>query len=729
MSSRAIRKLQNDEDLLESILAKTAVSNQNGAKKTQPKGNSVKKQGNIFQFMDLNDNDNDSDADSDHFKKDTASVVSQEKMEEPVVKLATKSQKKKNKKKQKKTKKQQQHISNLDSDTDNLNDDEDLDKLLLQFKQNDYNDSKKAKRKKKGNNLAESDEGDDEFFTASESENEIEDISDYFPPKIINDSILTDNHFSKFPIKYLKHCTEFFNQDMKKLDAHSEFKLLFDDLSAESLDDIDSMSSVSISPQQLKQIQKLRRMVRNWDGKDHRSVPNGPGGSVRRLQFTKIRQDWLPTPRGELNLKNLSKDDLIEWQLWQRPDDWKDVIELDLKKLSNSIKFFKFEPVNLDSNRKAMTEFYMNIITHPDHEALINLISSHFPYYVPGLLQVALIAIRQGDTSNTNGLLQRALFVFDRALRNIDCFNSINFQLPYIYFYNRQFYLAIFRYILALAQRGALITACEWTKTLWSLSPLEDPLGVRYFIDHYLMACKDYQTITKLSKSPLMNTYQEWYTWGFSMSTVLSYLRLDDIENAKSELLKCFRQHSTKLAKLYMEKLAGDSKLVIKLLNDDNVAHAIEYKSYLVRFSLAWKEISDLTFLHNELEILFKEHSDNEIEVAQSLDSDSDGVFFVNNIPRNLLRFVVLSEENSVMALIPQEIWSEYDLYEFDVLPPTSYSKETEDTVESIKSFINQNDLVNAEAMRYQDEDIMNQIRQLSLNQYIQQHETNPNDE
>lgn len=731
MSSRAIRKLQNDEDLLESILAKNSVSNDD-INATQTRH--TIKQKNIFQFMNMDDDDDDDDSnDSDDSIRSTK-IELEKPIEKPLIKLATKSQKKKNKKKQKAKKQQLDSNSKID-DNDNFNDvdDDDLDKLLLEFKQNDYKNSKLRKNNNNNNNNSNNVHDDDEeFFTASESEDETEDYDNYINPQLINNSILNDNYFSKFPIKYLRETTDFFNQDMKKLDAHTEFKLLFNDLSAESLDDIDSMSSVSISPQQLKQIQRLRKMVRNWDGKDHRSVPNGPGGSIRRLQFTKIRQDWLPTPRGELNLKSLNKQDLIDWQLWQRPNDWKDVVESDLKKWSNFIKFYKFEPINLDTNRKAMTEFYMNIITHPDHEALINLISSQFPYYVPGLLQVALITIRQGDNSNTNGLLQRALFVFDRALRNVDCFNSVNFQLPYIYFYNRQFYLTIFRYILALAQRGAMITASEWAKTLWSLSPLEDPLGVRYFIDHYLLSCNDYQTIIKMSKSPLMNTYQEWYTWGFSMATVLSYLKLDDEKSAKLELLKCFKQHSTKLAKLFIEKLAGDANLAEKFLNEVSVSVAIEYKAYLVRFSLAWKEVSHLTFLHNELKNLLKQYADGRIELAEAIKiecDDIDNVFFVNSIPVNLLRFVVLSEENSVMALIPNEIWSQYELYEFDVLPPTSYSRETENTVESVKSFINQNDLVNAEAMRYQDEDIMNQIRQLSLNQYIQQNETNQNND
>ena len=180
-------------------------------------------------------------------------------------------------------------------------------------------------------------------------------------------------------------------------------------------------------------------------------------------------------------MRALNPEDLREWQMWQRPNDWKDVIDEDIKEMKKNVSFYKFEPLNPDINRKAITEFYLSTIMHPDHEALIHLISSKYPYHVPALLQVALILVRQGDRSNTNGLIQRALFVFDRALKAGIQFDSLACQLPYIYFYNRQFYLAILRYILTLAQRGAVATAGEWCKTLLVPKSLGGSFGLQIF--------------------------------------------------------------------------------------------------------------------------------------------------------------------------------------------------------------------------------------------------------
>ncbi|KAK5782156.1 hypothetical protein RI543_000080 [Arxiozyma heterogenica] len=744
MSSRALRKLQNDEELLASILSKStspALSNDVTDDETVSLSKPAQPQ-NIFALMNQDDEDDEKDLGTgDHDIFNTKSDVNHrenpqvdnKKINVPVkIYLPSKSQKSKRRSKNKKKHENKNKKQSKNGISNSIKDDEEFDKLLLQYQKKDIQNLKNLN----GTGNINPNNNEDEFFTASESETDInkfnstkkEWFDNYKTPNVIVNELKYDVGFTKFPISSLKDTK--FNTDFKKLDPHTEFKLLFDDISVKSLDDIDSLSSTSISPQQLKQIQRLRRLVRNWGGKDHRSVPNGPGGNVHRLQFTKVRNDWLPTPRGELAMKLLTDSELLDWQLWQRPIDWKDTIQEDINRWKKNINFYKFEPLNDELNRKAMTEFYLNVITHPDHEALINLIASQAPYHVPGLLQVALIAVRQGDKSNTNGLLQRALFVFDRALKHNILFNSTSCQLPYIYFFNRQFYLTIFRYILVLAQRGAVATASEWTKVLLSLNPMEDPLGCRYFMDHYLLLSNDYQYIIELSKLPIMNCYKEWYTWGFSMGVVLSYLKLGEIECAENELLKCFKQHAPLLGQLYIEKLAGDVTLLNGLTIGDNASNLIEYKVYLARFSLLWKSSKELTFLHNNLTKLFTHYKDDKIKLAASnLFSGNkieiDNVFYIKNIPINLLRFAILSEESSVMASIPSFVWSDYEVYEFDVLPPRPNSKEDIYVIETVKSFIDEKDLLNAQAMRAQDEELMNQIRQLSLNQYIEANEMN----
>lgn len=716
MSSRALRRLQDDNALLESLLSNSNANKMTSGKSTA--GN-IQKRENIFSMMDnVRDSDNSTDEGQISEQDEEAAVAGERDTQSDAqpkrITLASKSSRRKKNKKAKRKQKNHTAEAAKDKGSDDDDDDEEFDKIIQQFKKTDILKYGKTKN---------DDTNEEGFFTASEPEE-----ASSQPWKSFL-SLESDPGFTKFPISCLRHSCKFFQNDFKKLDPHTEFKLLFDDISPESLEDIDSMTSTPVSPQQLKQIQRLKRLIRNWGGKDHRLAPNGPGMHPQHLKFTKIRDDWIPTQRGELSMKLLSSDDLLDWQLWERPLDWKDVIQNDVSQWQKFISFYKFEPLNSDLSKKSMMDFYLSVIVHPDHEALINLISSKFPYHVPGLLQVALIFIRQGDRSNTNGLLQRALFVFDRALKANIIFDSLNCQLPYIYFFNRQFYLAIFRYIQSLAQRGVIGTASEWTKVLWSLSPLEDPLGCRYFLDHYFLLNNDYQYIIELSNSPLMNCYKQWNTLGFSLAVVLSFLRINEMSSARNALLKAFKHHPLQLSELFKEKLLGDHALTKDLSIDGHLAENLELKAYMARFPLLWNRNEEVTFLHDEMSSILQDYHRGNVTIDSNDGQDHNNInnlqspFFIAGIPINLLRFAILSEESSVMAAIPSFIWSDNEVYEFDVLPPMPTSKESIEVVENIKTFINEKDLAVLQAERMQDEDLLNQIRQISLQQYIHENE------
>ncbi|SCU95916.1 LAME_0F14070g1_1 [Lachancea meyersii CBS 8951] len=715
MSSRALRRLQ--ENSLEQSLAKLG-SNEAETESNDDYNRQKAKPVNIFALM-AGDDEDEKDSESDHSQsdKDSKEMEPFKTVEKPKpVQSATNSQKKKKSRKNKKDKSAKTKASEVTGKSRKLNEDsagesdEELDRMLEQFRLRDLAGKKNSLESK----LENSDESEGDFDTA----NEVEDDQNNDPDA----SSSTDPGFTKFD-SFSEYERIFGLIDMRKLNPDNEYKLLFDDLSAESLADVDSMTSTHVSPQVMKQIDRLKHMVRNWGGKDHKTVPNG--STTRRLAFTKIRDDWIPTARGEFVITQLSRQELKDWNAWQRPQDWIDEIERSIKKWEKAgINFFKFEPANPELTRKSMTEFYMSVVLHPDHEALIGLISSKFPYQVPALLQVALILVRQGDKANSNGLVERALFVFDRALRSHIAFNGTSCQLPYIHFFNRQFYFAIFRYIQILSQRGAVATASEWCKVLWSLSPLEDPLGCRYFMEHYLLMNKEYEFMIQLAKSPLINTYADWYTLGMALGIVFSYLKLGLKDSARSELRKAFYHHSEALRSIFVEGGLGDESVVAGLESSEvSPDSVVETKAYLIRMKVLWRG-PELNFLYDELFTLFSELKSGRLSTKPSSTFSAESPFFIDGMHVNLLRFAVLSQESPLMACIPEHIWSERDVYEFDVLPPQPHGRETEDLIESVKSFVSENDLTMTRMEMMQDENLLNQITQMSLEQFLQE---NPN--
>lgn len=698
MSSRALRKLQKDDDILESLLNKVS---QYPPKQKGHTSNHT----NLFAAIGheiLED------------EQEDATEPSNEQLVQSEPKPST--SKRKNKKKVKKRK-----ADNVIASREDIDDNE-FEAALRQFRNNDVNTNDPYTI------LGESDDSgkddNDHYETASDHESADFNFRAYNHVDYITGDAINDPGFSAFPVEALKQCTAFFNLDFKKLDPDVEYKTLFDDVSQASLRDIEATTSAAVSPQYLKQVDKLKRLVRNWGGKDMRTVPVGPGMHAQRLRFTQIRNDWLPTPRGELNMKKLNRSELMEWQLWQRPSDWRDVVQERVNELDEAITFYKFEPLDVDISKKSMTDFYLSVLVHPDHEAIINLISSKYPYHVPGLLQVALITIRQGDKTNTNGILQRALFVFDRAMKKNIKLDGLTCQLPYIYFFNRQFYLAIFRYIQALAQRGTIATAANWCKVLWSLSPLEDPLGVRYFIDHYLLLNEEYSYIINLSNSPLINTYKQWYTLGLSLGIVLSYLRRGNRVLAAKEIAKSYRHHPKSLARLYLEKLAGDQQIEKLIDLDGTAVENIEYASYSTRFDLVWNQSTDLDFLHEEIQKCIRAHSTRkESSLNEQIVPQINNPFFITSIPVNLIRFTILSEESSSMACIPSNIWSDFAVYEFDVLPPQPTTKESQEVLESLQTFVNEKYMSISQEALNEDENLLDQIRQLSMQEFISEME------
>ncbi|AGO12772.1 AaceriADR305Cp [[Ashbya] aceris (nom. inval.)] len=690
MSSRHVRRLAKDD--LEATLAKLTGEKQPA--RVPKKHQAPSKKGNVFALFDAQH------AGDDEEQAEDSDKMSDADNEAEVPAVQTPGPKKRNQRKKKKNKNRARAKPETDEESDG-----DFEEILREFQ---LKDAAAAGPQEAAQRL-ESVSSDEAYDTASESGRTDADIR--------IQEVMWDPAFTKFS-DFTSFDDVFGGIEFKNLSPDTEFRALFGDLSPESVQDVDSMTSTHVSPQVLKQIQRMKRLVRNWGGKDRRSVPNG--GVVRRLQFSKVKEDWLPTPRGEFIMASVDRTALLDYEAWKSPADWADVLEANVTKWQKHFSFYKFEPLSEDIHKKALTEFYLNVILHPDHEALINMISSKYPYHVPGLLQVALILVRQGDTSNSNGLVEKALFVFDRALKNGIAFDGRQCQLPYIYFYNRQFYLAIFRYLHIISQRGAVGTASAWAKVLWSLSPLEDPLGVRYFIDHYVLLNKEYTYMLKLSRSSLVTDYRDWFTLGIALGSVLCYLNLSDKANARKELERAFKYHAVALHTIFTDVLLGSSAINL----DDHMTPTVEIetKAYSVRMKAIWSDTA-LLWLHDELSSLLNRYRAGDIEIVMPPANlpGSGNQFFVDGIPVGLLRFVILSQESTVMAKIPERIWSSNDVFEFDVLPPKPTTREFEDVVETISTFVKDESLRMAHLSALQDEELLNQVRQLSLEQFLEQ--------
>lgn len=467
-----------------------------------------------------------------------------------------------------------------------------------------------------------------------------------------------DSGYKYFTLKKFAKTVKLLKIHTANLDPDYEFRSLFGKISDETIKDADSTSSGFVSPEVLQQIKKLSRMTRGWGGRDHRSIP----GTTRKLKLTKIRDDWIPTVKKSLAMEEIPKQELISLRVASRPDDWRDSLEEEVsKEISQDIKYYRFK-FNLD-HLAENANFYASVVIAPDHQALIDSLQRS-PYHIPTLLQISTILMRQGDKSNSSGLVERALFVFDRGfLQNFELGNGKG-RFPFESFLNRQFYLALFRYIEALTQRSTFLTALTYCKLLLSLNPTEDPYGVRFFIDFYCIMSEEYEYLIDLSQSSLVTTYKEWLTPGIAFSTSLAYLRsgetTENVHKAATSLKSAFQKFPYIGFKIYESLNSIITSQITKLFKNIPAEQEILAQHYIVRLKTLWSDPKSLTFLEEEL---YKSCS----TYSGTPEADS-GL----TLPTNLLRHVILSGEGTVMAKLPETFWNQNEVYEFDVLPPTN---------------------------------------------------------
>ncbi len=93
---------------------------------------------------------------------------------------------------------------------------------------------------------------------------------------------------------------------------------------------------------------------------------------------------------------------------------------------------------------------------------------------------------------------ERALFICEHYFHPLFNITTFGCRLPYRQWENRALYLAIYRHMIGLCERGCYRTALEFSKLLYSLDPNEDPMGMLLYIDCIAIRAKQYDYLISL---------------------------------------------------------------------------------------------------------------------------------------------------------------------------------------------------------------------------------------
>ncbi|KAK8734951.1 hypothetical protein OTU49_005742, partial [Cherax quadricarinatus] len=123
---------------------------------------------------------------------------------------------------------------------------------------------------------------------------------------------------------------------------------------------------------------------------------------------------------------------------------------------------------------------------------------NHEPFHVDTLLQVSEIFRLGDDSAMAAQLIERALYVLESASHPLFNIATGVCRLQYRQQENRSLFIALFRHILNVGQKGCYRTALELCKLLLNLSPDDDPLAVSLMIDFYALRAQEYEWLVAL---------------------------------------------------------------------------------------------------------------------------------------------------------------------------------------------------------------------------------------
>lgn len=212
------------------------------------------------------------------------------------------------------------------------------------------------------------------------------------------------------------------------------------------------------------------------------AVRNRAGNGLGRKNILgSPHDDWPLVFRDLLELKPVYKDDP---NVYIPPDP-----------LGSDIQSFKF---NHPPAYQTVQQAFFSYAVSMDIQGIQSIIYTLDPYHVDTLLLMSDVMKSQGSLSESADLVERALYSLGRALSPAFTSNIGHSRLPFCWFENRSFYLAISRHMGNLGRKGCWATMFEFSKLLYSLSPGDDPYGALLVMDHLAIRSKDYSYISSL---------------------------------------------------------------------------------------------------------------------------------------------------------------------------------------------------------------------------------------
>ncbi|KAL8779526.1 MAG: hypothetical protein Q9213_006895 [Squamulea squamosa] len=293
-----------------------------------------------------------------------------------------------------------------------------------------------------------------------------------------------------------------------------------------------------------------------------------------------------------------------------------------------------------------------------DPQRLIYLLQYN-PYHISTLLQVSEIAKQQGDHSVSGDLLERALFSFGRSVHSsfITALSEGKARLDFRRPENREFWLAAWRYVANLGQRGTWRTSYEWAKLVLSLDPEGDPFCVAMNLDQLALRGGQAEHFLGLCASAPLNQFLN--RSNLRISSALAQYRLKDPEGSRAQLREAIGDYPYIFTRLFQELNLDHPPKSIWGQKARSSREDFECEVYLNNAKDLWNTPEAISFL---------------VEVAESLEPKLTRPTLDNDITLDEARHILLSRTPSLINLLPRTFTTMHTTSSDPLPPPDNLS-------------------------------------------------------
>ena len=205
---------------------------------------------------------------------------------------------------------------------------------------------------------------------------------------------------------------------------------------------------------------------------------------------------------------------------------------------------------------------------------------------------------------------------------------------------NREFWLASWRYIGNLGQRGTWRTAYEWGKLILSLDPEEDPFCIHMILDQLALRGGQEENLVNLCK-----TVGNLFDWShdspnINISLGLAESRLKRPEACRATLRKAVHAFPWVFTRLFQELNIGHTPRSIWGKEPRTQREKLLCEAYVARAKDLWNTPEGVSLL---------------VEVTESVRAIEDSPTIDYPVSLNEARHIMLSDTPHLISLVPHE--------------------------------------------------------------------------